>query len=273
MIDAADAEAQRQQVLLAAIAARESQPPALPLREDAARAAQGLAAYRGNAAAVAERALAAVFPTVAAMIGAEDFEHLARDFWRASPPQRGDLGEWGGDFPDWLQAHADFAAWPYLGDAARLDLALHHCECAADAELETASLALLESTDPARLRLVLVPGTAVIASAWPLATIHAAHRGEPAGFDAVRAALARGDAETVLVARHGWRAVVHSVDPTTARWTQHLLAGADLGAALAEIGEGFDFGAWLATALREKWLKGAQAEGDEEVQDTSGEPS
>jgi hypothetical protein len=270
---AVDEEARRQQALLAAIVAREPHPPALPLREDAARAAQGLAAYRGNAAAIAERALGAVFPTVATMIGAEDFEHLARDFWSVSPPRRGDLGEWGGDFPDWLQAHADFTTWPYLGDTARLDLALHHCECAADAELDAASLALLESSDPARLRLLLMPGTALIASRWPLATIHAAHRGASAGFDAVRAALACGDAETVLVARQGWRAVVHHVDAPTARWTGQLLAGNDLGRAFAEAGEGFDFSAWLVTALREKWLKGASAEGDEVVQETFAEPS
>ena len=42
---------------------------ALWLREPAARAAQGLDAYRGNAAAIAERALAAAFPTVQQLMG------------------------------------------------------------------------------------------------------------------------------------------------------------------------------------------------------------
>lgn len=258
-------DALRQQVLLAAIFARDPDPRLPPLHEAGARAAQGLAAYRGNAAAIAARALEAAFPTLAAMIGAEDFERVARAFWCASPPRRGDLGEWGDGFPAWLEADPGFVAWPYLGDAARLDLAVHRCERAADAELDSASLALLERAEPSQLRLVLMPGTALLDSRWPLATIHAAHHGTTTDFDMVRLALSRGEGEAVLVARHGWRAVVHRLDPPTARWMHALLAGRDLARAFDDAGEGFDFATWLATALREHWLKGVAAEPDQET--------
>lgn len=258
------AEAHRQQALLAAIANRGSDTTDLALGEDKARAAQGLSAYRVNATAIAERALSAAFPTVAAMIGAEDFEHLAPEFWHAHPPQRGDLGEWGDAFPAWLEAHAAFTQWPYLADAARLDLALHRNERAADAELDAASLGLLSDTEPARLRLLLMPGTTLIESRWPIAMIHAAHHGADGGFDTVREALARDIAETVLVARQGWKAVVHRIDdPATTRWTRSLLNGDKLEHALAAAGDNFDFGAWLTIALREKWLKGASADDDQ----------
>ena len=259
-------EATRQQALLAALMTNEARSAALALRETGARAARGLEAYRANAEASADRALASTFGTVQAMVGAEDFTHLATEFWHAHPPQRGDLGEWGAEFPAWLGAHAAMAPWPWLADSARLDHALHRAERAADAVLDAASLALLESTDPLRLRMQLMPGTALLRSAWPIASIHAAHQlgGDAAehAFEAVRAAIADGCGEQVLVARQGWRAVVHRLDSPGAAWAQAVLDGLCLADALAGAGEGFDFTAWLGTALRESWLKGVVASND-----------
>ena len=253
-------EALRQQALLSALAGAVPSPADLALRESGERAARGLEAYRANAEASAERALAAAFATVQTMIGDEDFKHLARDFWIAHPPKRGDLGEWGEAFPDWIAAHAAMAPWPYLGDCARLDLALHRNARAADASVDAASLALLESTDPAQLRMALMPGTALLRSPWPIASIHAAHQLEGAdaerAFERVREAIATPHGEQVLVARKGWRATVHALDAASADWCESLLAGANLADALERAGAGFDFAAWLAMALRESWLKG-----------------
>ena len=259
----AAAEAQRQQALLAALW-QPADAGVLPfLHETGDRAQRGLAAYRANASALAERALGAVFATVQAMLGADDFKHLAREHWRAHPPERGDIGEWGGAFPAWLQAHAAFSEWPYLGDCARLDLAVHHCERAADAELDAASFGLLQSADPAQLRIALMPGTAALASAWPLATIHRAHRDREgdaaeASFTEVRAALQAKRGEPVMVARAGWQARVHAVDAPTLAWTRLLLQGAHLGTALEQADPGFDFAHWLAWALREGMVKEVQ---------------
>ena len=257
-------EALRQRELLAAL---DQGAVALhTLRESGARAARGLEAYRANAESVAERALAASFATVQAMVGDEDFRHLVAEFRRAHPPERGDLGEWGGAFPAWLAAHDGLAAWPWLADGARLDLALHRNERTADATLDADSLGLLESTDPAELRLVLMPGSALLHSAWPIAAIHRAHQldgdAAEAAFADVREALAAQRGEQVLVARRGWRAVVHPLDAATAAWTQDLLDGVNLEDALARAGEGFDFAVWLGIALRESWLKGVVAAND-----------
>ena len=257
-------EALRQQSLLAALGSGAA--GLTGLREPGARAARGLEAYRANAEAIAARALGSSFATVRAMLGDDDFPRLAREFWRAHPPLRGDLGEWGEALPDWLAAHAALARWPWLADGARLDLALQRCERAADAVLDVASLAQLETGDPARLRLELMPGSALLRSPWPIATIHRAHQldGEEAerAFAAVREAIAEGRGEQVLVARRGWRALVHALDRPTADWTQDLLAGVNLADALAHAGAAFDFAAWLAIALRESWLKGVAASND-----------
>ncbi|MEP7102699.1 MAG: DNA-binding domain-containing protein [Burkholderiales bacterium] len=257
-------EARRQRDLLAALAT--GAPSVAALRESGERAARGLEAYRANAESIADRALASAFATVQAMVGGEDFKHLAREFWRAHPPERGDLGEWGDAFPAWLAAHAGLTAWPWLADSARLDLALHRSERAADAVFDADSLGLLESTDPAQLQLVWMPGTALLCSAWPIAMIHRAHQlpGEAAerAFADVREAVAAQRGERVLVARQGWRALVHPLDAATAAWTQDLLDGIDLATALTRAGDGFDFAAWLGTALRESWLKGVAASND-----------
>lgn len=255
-------EAQRQQALMQALGGAGIDG----LREHGARAARGLTAYRANAEAIAERALASAFATVRAMLGGEDFGQFARAFSKAHPPQRGDLGEWGDDFPTWLQAHAGLAAWPYLGDCARLDLALHRNERAADAVFDAASLALLESTDPAQLRVQLMPGTALLGSAWPIVAIHRAHQLEGAAADqafaGVRDAIAVPVGEHALIVREGWRAAVHPLTDADARWTERLLAGASLDAALAAAGASFDFAAWLQTAIRRRWMKGVVASDD-----------
>jgi len=259
----ADREAQRQRALLRVLL---GQPIAIGLREQGARAERGLVAYRANAQAITERALAAAFATVRAMVGEDDFGQLAREFWRAQPPLRGDLGEWGEGFAGWLQVHPAMARWPYLADCARLDFALHRCERAADASLHAASLALLESGDPARLRLELMPGTALIRSAWPIVSIHAAHQlaGDEAerAFEQVREAIALPRGESAFVARDGWRAVVHRLGEADAGWTQSLLDGRDLARALDDAGTAFDFAAWLQGALRHAWLKGVSTIAD-----------
>ena len=244
--------------------------PQPQLRETGARAARGLEVYRANAQSLADRALGAAFATVRAMLGAEDFSHLAHEFWRARPPQRGDMGEWGAEFPAWLAAHPGLATWPYLGDCARLDLALHRNERAADAEFDAASLALLGTCDPGRAQLSWMPGVQLLRSPWPIATIHHAHQVDAdereRAFDAVRAALAEPRVEAfqqhVLVARKGWRAVVHRLDAAEAGFARSVQQGESLGAALAEAGSGFDFAHWLGRALRESWLKGVVVSGD-----------
>ena len=247
-------EALRQQALLAALTGADLEPAA-HIAQTEERAVNGLAAYRANASMVGERALAAAFPTVRTMIGEGDFAHLVRRYWRVDPPARGDLGEWGDGFPMWIAAQSELAEWPYLGDCAALDLALHRCDRAADAAFDAASLELLQSGAPNRLHLRLMPGMSALASAWPIATIHAAHRGAGSDFAPVREALAARRGERVLVARAGWRGEVYPVDEPTCEWTRSLLEGVDLGAALARASAGFDFAAWLATALRLAWLQ------------------
>lgn len=146
-------EAARQQRLLAALAGG----------DDAGFEALGLAAYRANAAAVAERALAAACPTVQQLLGDESFSAVARRLWQVAPPARGDLAQWGGALPGLLAEDEALGDEPYLADVARVDLAVHRAEMAADATLDPARLAMLGEADPAGLRLHWRPAR----GCWP----------------------------------------------------------------------------------------------------------
>jgi len=221
--------------------------------------AQGLTAYRGNAGAIAERALASAFPTLAALVGGASFAAMARDFWQHHPPTRGDLGEWGAALPDFVASSAHLVSEPYLADCARLDWLVHLASRAADSPDQTPALDALAEQGPEALQLSLRPGCAVLASDWPVASLWHAH--QPAsddGFAAVRTALTSGRGEHALVVRDGWAVRVHALDVDAAAFTRTLIAGTSLAGALDAGGEDFDFESWLVRAVQLHWLHTVQ---------------
>lgn len=265
--------AQAQQALLAAILYR-------PGGADAAAArllplvlppsARGLAAYRANGHALAERALAAAYPVLQALIGAEDFAALARDFWHRRPPECGDLAHWGTDLPDFVRNNPMLAQVPYLADVAQVEWALHRAATAADPSADPASFARLTDTDPDQLGLTLAPGLALIASRWPVVTLVVAHQRTPPDLQTAGARLREGATETALVYREGLRAVVRDCGPGEQTLLSALLAGTPLGPALtAAVAQDpaltaasrvpFDFGAWLPSAVQSGLVLGAHA--------------
>lgn len=259
---ATDKEALRQQMLLRALWG-DARPGVVAgwLREGprVGGIARGLAAYRANAGAAAERALAAAYPTVQQLVGEESFAALARACWLRHPPTAGDLGLWGAALADCMADAEALATEPYLPDVARLEWAVHAAERAADAT-PPQGLERLASEDPEALRVRLAPGTALLGSRHPVVTIWQAHRSTAADrFAAVRAAFQADRGECALVAREGWRAIVRALAPDEARYTQAVLAGASLGAALTAAGDGFDFQAWLIAALQQQRLAAVEA--------------
>ena len=254
------AEAERQQRLLQALRGDVPATLALQLRTAPARQPRALQAYRANAGALAERALAAAFPTLQQLVGDDSFAALARVFWQHAPPERGDLAEWGAEFAAFVQADTALADVPYLADMARVDWAVHRAEAAADAVFEPAGLARLTEADPARLRLVLAPGAALIDSAHPVATLWLAHRRAADDGDdrfvPVRAALAEGRGETAFVWRAGWQGRVAALPAADAGFTRAVLGGHSLDAALDRAAPDFAFDAWLQRALGAGWLAG-----------------
>jgi hypothetical protein len=250
-------EAQRQQLLLAALW-RDPPDGALQawLREPrSAAVAQGLAAYRANAGAIAERALAGAFPTVAALVGNESFAGLAGAFWQRHPPARGDLGEWGADLPGFIAASDSLASEPYLADSARVDWLVHQASRAADGPAHGPVLDALGQCLPEELRLALRPGCALLSSPWPVAAIWQAHQRQDGDrFSAVRAAFDAGTGDHAWVRRNGFAVEVDAIDGNSARFNAALLSGTSLAAALDAAGDRFAFDQWLLQAVQQRWL-------------------
>ncbi|MES2089592.1 MAG: putative DNA-binding domain-containing protein [Pseudomonadota bacterium] len=243
-------------------------------REEGPVLQRGLSAYRGNAAATAERALAAAYSTIRALLGDEAMAVLGSQLWQAHPPSQGDLSRWGQHLPDCLSQVAVLKDWPYLSDCARLDWARHTAEQAQDAVFEPQSLHLLEHADPNELVLQLRPGTRVIPSSWPIVTIWTAHQAGGASgaevaehaLESMRQALSAGQAETAVVWRTHWRAEVYSLPHAMLTWMNALSTpNPDHPASLATLLEAapvdFNLTDWLTLALRHGWLWRARVEG------------
>lgn len=258
--------ASRQAMLLQTLFAGPGDPVTADLLAELADAGhpqtvRGLAAYRRNGHAAAERALRAAYPVIAALIGDENFDPLARELWHHHPPLRGDLAQWGDALSAFLEQHDQLADTPYLGDVARAEWALHRAGSAADATPDLPSFARLAQEDPRGLGLTLAPGTAVIASRYPVASLVTAHLyGAPDLNEAARR-LRAGCAEQAVVWRQDLRPRIGPIGPHAATLLTALLNGADLPTALDAACETpaldtFDFGAWLTQAVTEGLVLG-----------------
>jgi len=227
--------------------------------------ARGLAAYQANGHAMAERALLSAYPVVAALIGADNFALLARDLWHQHPPRRGDLAQWGDALPGFLQHNAQLADVPYLSDVARTEWALHAATGAADVAPDPGSFARLAQEAPEGLALTLAPGTAVVCSAYPVASLIGAHRNATPPLDEAGRRLRAGQGEHALVWRQGHRARLQGIDPSASALLRSLLAGADLPQALdavfaeADGANAFDFSAWLNAAVTDALVTGVHS--------------
>lgn len=234
---------------------------ALPGPRAQAQALSGLRAYRANGLAVAHRALMAAYPSVAAMIGEEAMQVLARDLWWQAPPTLGDLGRWGGGLAEWLASFEPLAAYPWLPDCARLDWAVHCAATLADVPQGVEDLHLLAEVDPTQLSLVLVPGMLQVHSRWPLAELRQAHVAAEPDPDVIAQLLSpeHPQASVTLVWRQGWQTRVSTVTSAEAQFMQGLAEGQSLAQALESVQDtDFDFQSWLLRALGEAWLSRAQ---------------
>lgn len=254
---------QQQQALLHALFARpgtgqaDTAHAALLEQLDAChpQTARGLAAYRANGHALAERSLLAAYPVVAALIGGDSFAQLVRDLWHQHPPRCGDLAQWGDALPGFVRSNPQLADVPYLGDVAQAEWALHQAAGATDAETDLPSFARLAQEDPRGLTLTLAPGTALIGSPYPVASLVTAHLCAEPSLAAAAQRLREGIGEHALVWRQGLRPCIAPITPAAAALVRALLAGADLpqalDAACAIEGhiERFDFSAWLTATV------------------------
>lgn len=250
--------ATQQAALVAALASGASVVPGLRgvglKQAEGPNLQRGLVAYRANAQALAVRALAAVYDPLQACLGEACFEAMAWAFWRASPPQRGDLAEWGSGLADFLALQAEMDA--LLCQLASLCWAAHLAERAADVELDRPSLQLLGQSSPENLGLRMRPGLS-LQQVSPAALL-LWQGGGGAGEDLIAAArMMSWTPEPLLVWRQAWTARARGLSAAEHALLQAVLEGLDLDTALQSalrLQPDYDFGASLQSWLREECL-------------------
>jgi hypothetical protein len=138
---------------------------------DPAEAARRYDVYRNNVSHSLTRALATKFPVIERLVGVEFFAAMARMFAADHRPQSPVLMFWGDAFPAFLAAFPPLAAYPYMADVARIELARGLAYHAADhAPLAPEALqALAASGGDGSLRLH--PSVQVLRSAYPACSI------------------------------------------------------------------------------------------------------
>ena len=241
------------------IATKSINTPATAINEGKNR---GLQVYQANAEVLALRSLQASYPVVHQLVGDEAFALLARDLWHQAPPTRGDVAQWGGGLAALIRSIPQLADEAYLPDVARIEWALHQAATAADATADLASLALLTQHDPNTLTLQLAPGTTVMQSPQPAASVVTAHLYASPSFDTVGQKLRAQTPESTLVWRQGLRPMVAACPLADALFVEGLLQGGSLIAALeassSTTDSAFDFNAWLPQAAQNGLLLGAR---------------
>jgi Putative DNA-binding domain len=227
---------------------------------------RGLQTYQANAHASALRSLQAAYPVIAQLIGGDAFGHLARDFWAQHPPKRGDLAQWGGELSGFIASIPALQTEPYLSDVATAEWALHMTATATDQAADLATFTLLTEHDPNALTLQLAPGTALVHSDYPIASILTAHLYDSPSFDEVGQKLRGNVSETALIWRQGLRPMVSNCAAGDTAFIRQLLSGKSLLASLETTFETpftddsapFDFNTWLPQAVQSGLLLGAR---------------
>jgi hypothetical protein len=196
---------------------------------DEGLASRRLAVYRGNALAAAARALGAAFPVAKQVVGWEFFDAMARRYWRDTPSVSGDLHDYGTSLADFVAGFEPARELPYLADLIALEWRVHRAYCAPSvARLDARELAALPAEAQGRVRLALLPGTSLLESAYPVATVWTIHQPEHQGAFEVDWSVG----ERVLVYRDGLRVAVRCLDRAHLALYRSIEGGACLNQAL-----------------------------------------
>lgn len=181
--------------------------------------------YRNNVTTSLIAALEQGFPAVAKLLGAQNFTGLARAFAQDNPPRSRLMMHYGAGFAEFLETIPALNHLGYLGDVARLELALRRSYHAADATpLDPAQIGAIPPEALAATRFALAPAVEIIRSPWPLHAIwtYAMIPGSP---------KPQASAQDVLITRPDFDPVAHPLPPGGADFVAALMKGAPLGMA------------------------------------------
>lgn len=192
---------------------------------------RGLEVYRNNYRGNLQDTLAAVYPVLQQLVGAEFFRMLARHYIEQHPSRSGNLHGYGGEMSTFLRHYAAVQHLPYLPDVAQLEWIWHRAYFADDvAPFALQRLAALAPHDYAQLRWQLHPACQLLASDYPLSAIWLAH--QPGSPDDFQIDL-RSGGERLLVHRTEAGVEISQVDAAAWHWLSRVQQGRVLSVATA----------------------------------------
>jgi hypothetical protein len=213
--------------------------------------------YRNNMFDSLTAALAAVYPTVAALVGDGFFRFAAHAYVVAHPSRSGNLHDFGGELPGFLERFEPARSLPYLADCARLDwawhTAFHTCSArASDVGATLVRLARMPDEERLAVRLGWQPAACLVTSAFPILRIWQMNQSPLPDADSAPSVDLDMGGEDVLVIQRAGEVVLERLAPAEHALLDALSREAPLGeavgAALA-VDPGFDVAAALAHHL------------------------
>lgn len=202
--------------------------------------------YRNNVVSSLRDAMKTSFPAITKLLGVENMDGLAGMYLRQFPPATPLMMQYGADFPAFLDGLPQLAHLGYLGDVARLELALRYAYHAADAApIDAELLGLTAPEILLQTTLRLAPAVQVLRSDWPILDIWRFNM-QPG------APKPRAGAQDVLITRAEFDPVPDLLGVGGADWIAALRAGHSFGQAHDSVladHPTFDLGAVLGLLL------------------------
>jgi hypothetical protein len=223
----------------------ERETPAVVAGPNGKAAVKRYNVYRNNVTVSLIDSLAAIYPAVQRITGADFFRAMARFHVRETPPASPLLFEYGRDFPAFVERYEYARAMPWLADTARIERAWLDAYHAADADsLPAEAFASVPPERLADLTFTAHPAARIVRSRFAAVSIFAANRN--AGPTET---IIASDAEDALITRPSHDVIVRHLPPGGAVFVGGLLIGQTLGEALTaalEAAASFDIASGIA---------------------------
>lgn len=220
-----DTSVSESQFINAMMDARQT-PPAGLVDQIGTPAGRRFDVYRNNVAVSLTEAMHSAFPVVAKLLGTKNMDGLAGLFLRAHPPRTPQMMFYGKEFPAFLEAMQQLDHLGYLGDVARLELALRYAYHAADGvPISAEILTDLSPDDLMASTVTFAPAVQLLRSDWPIYAIWRFNTEDGAPKP-------QGQHQAVLITRPEFDPIPQVLLPAEADWILALQQGLSIGEAL-----------------------------------------
>lgn len=187
--------------------------------------------YRNNVMVGLIEALAAAFPAVHRIVGADFSRAMARAYVMLQPPRSPIMLDYGAGFPDFIRSFEPAAGLPYLEDVARIERAWTEAYHAPeDSPIDPSAFTAVAPDQLATMQLELHPSLRLVRSRFPALTIWQMNVGDgvPTPVD-----LAAGG-EDALIVRPAADVEVRLIPKGSLEFIRALADGRSVLAALEE---------------------------------------